>query len=263
MELKIDISNAHKIKQSSFHKHDQWEIIFYIEGDGFFCTPTNRYSFKRGSVFFVPPGVIHRSVSEEGFNNMYVRGNFEHLIMFDDLLTVEDNAEHDGEFFIHMLYRNRYRNSNYLSDLCTAYIHFLLQEAHFKNGVERTIHKICSQIAENAFDHNIDITQYLKNSGYAEDYIRMRFKEIIGMSPLKFLTKIRIERACTLLEMYKDQFSLMQVAEKCGYTDYVYFSKKFKQQVGISPQKYIETLTVQAPSLLTASESPQDRIPQK
>ncbi|MBQ3573155.1 MAG: AraC family transcriptional regulator, partial [Clostridia bacterium] len=28
--------------------------------------------------------------------------------------------------------------------------------------------------------------------------------------------------------------------EKCGYTDYVYFSRRFKKIVGKSPQKYME-----------------------
>ncbi len=37
---------------------------------------------------------------------------------------------------------------------------------------------------------------------------------------------------------YKNHFSLAEVAEKCGYTDYVYFSKKFKEKVGISPMLY-------------------------
>lgn len=242
MELKIDISNLQKVTHSSFHKHDQWEIIFYIEGTGSFCTPTAQYPFKPGTVFFIPPGLLHRSVSEDGFNNIYIRGDFEHLIMFEDLLCIEDNDLKDGEFLIRMIYRNRFGTSNYLSDLCTAYIHFLLQEATFQNGIEYTIHRLCARIAENAFDPNIDITQYLKDSGYAEDYIRMRFKEVTGMPPLKFLTKIRIERACTLFEMYKEQFSLMQVAEKCGYNDYVYFSKKFKQQTGMSPQKYMQSV---------------------
>lgn len=242
MEIKVGISNTQKVTQSSFHKHDQWEIIFYIEGTGHFCTPTEQFPFKPGTVFFIPPFLTHRSVSEDGFNNIYIRGAFEHLIMFENLLMVEDNLQKDGDFLIHMIYRNRFGNSNYLADLCTAYIHFLLQQATFQNNLDLTIHRICTHIAENAFDPGLDIAQYLRNSGYAEDYIRMRFKETVGIPPLKFLTKVRIEHACTLFEMYKDQFSLMQVAEKCGYTDYVYFSKKFKQQTGMSPQKYMRTI---------------------
>ena len=29
-----------------------------------------------------------------------------------------------------------------------------------------------------------------------------------------------------------------EIAEKCGYTDYVYFSRRFKQITGISPREY-------------------------
>lgn len=245
MELIIGISNTYKMKQCPFHHHKQWEILFFTEGNGFFYTQTGAIPFKPGSIFLIPPELSHRSVSEDGYVNITVQGNFENLIFFDELLTVEDNVHNDGRFLIDMINRNRYNDCNYLSVLCTTYIHFLLQEANFKNNIEKKIQQICSQIAENAYDPNIDVGLYLRNSGYAEDYIRMHFKRIVGMPPLKFLTKIRIERACALMEIYKDQVSLVQIAEKCGYTDYIYFSKKFKQQTGMSPQSYINILGVQ------------------
>ena len=31
-----------------------------------------------------------------------------------------------------------------------------------------------------------------------------------------------------------------EIAEKCGYTDYIYFSRKFKQITGKSPRAYME-----------------------
>jgi AraC-like DNA-binding protein len=38
---------------------------------------------------------------------------------------------------------------------------------------------------------------------------------------------------------YGKSVSLTEVAEKCGFTDYVYFSKKFKAVTGIAPRTYI------------------------
>ena len=75
-------------------------------------------------------------------------------------------------------------------------------------------------------------------SGYAEDYIRAHFKRITGKTPNEFLSGIRIKRACFLIETYRDSLSLSQISEQCGYTDYVYFSKKFKSVTGMSPKEY-------------------------
>ena len=39
-------------------------------------------------------------------------------------------------------------------------------------------------------------------------------------------------------DIYQDNLSLSEIAEKCGYLDYVYFSKKFKSVMGLSPREY-------------------------
>ena len=31
---------------------------------------------------------------------------------------------------------------------------------------------------------------------------------------------------------------LAQICEECGYVDYIYFSKKFKEVTGLSPREY-------------------------
>ena len=98
--------------------------------------------------------------------------------------------------------------------------------------------EIISEITDNFYDSNIDLGYILRRSGYAEDYVRAHFKKITGKTPTEFLTKIRIHHACYLIDIYRNSMSLSQIAEKCGYTDYIYFSRKFKQIKGISPQKY-------------------------
>lgn len=222
------------------HSHDQWEIIFYTEGSGTIHLHDSDHPFRPGTAIFVPPGTAHHSTTESHYTNIYIRGDFAHLIMFTEPVIISDNEHGDGALLIRMIYRNRYKNSNYVSDLCKTYIHYLLLESTLQNELSSAIHKIYEQIMANAFDSNIDVGFYLRNSGYAEDYIRMRFKETVGMSPLKFLTKIRIDHACLLLEMYKDRIPLTHIAERCGYTDYVYFSKKFKEMVGVAPQKFVK-----------------------
>ena len=37
---------------------------------------------------------------------------------------------------------------------------------------------------------------------------------------------------------YSENITLSQVAEQCGYTDYVYFSRRFRQITGLSPRQW-------------------------
>ena len=107
-----------------------------------------------------------------------------------------------------------------------------------KSDTFAAVEKITEAIKNHAFDSEINLTEILNKSGYAEDYIRDRFKAFMGMTPNKFLTKTRMERARYLIDIYGNTLSLAQIAERCGYTDYIYFSRKFKERYGMSPTTY-------------------------
>ena len=138
-----------------------------------------------------------------------------------------------------MIYTNRYSNHEYLTALINAFTHFLLQSIKMEDDIYIAINKIIETISSNFYDCNIKINALLKESGYAEDYIRAQFKKFTGKTPVEFLTVLRINHARYMIDLYKNSFPLAYIAEKCGYADYVYFSRKFKQVMGISPQKYM------------------------
>lgn len=102
--------------------------------------------------------------------------------------------------------------------------------------------KIANKISNEYSDSDISLSQILNESGYSEDYIREQFKCYTGKTPTEFLTTVRITHACYLMEIYGDSVTLAEISEQCGYTDYVYFSKKFKQVIGVSPRKYSKTI---------------------
>lgn len=64
------------------HKHETWEIMTYMTGKGYLYTPEMNYPFKPGTVILVPPGMMHGSVSEQGFKNISIGGDFDELILY-------------------------------------------------------------------------------------------------------------------------------------------------------------------------------------
>lgn len=61
------------------------------------------------------------------------------------------------------------------------------------------------------------------------------FERYTGLSPIQYLTEIRIRRAKELL---RSGISVAEVAERVGYLDNFYFSRVFKKQTGMSPTEY-------------------------
>lgn len=94
-------------------------------------------------------------------------------------------------------------------------------EQYFKNHIadEISIHDVAEQV-------NLNVS-----------YLSREFKKHRGISPIEYLTQLRIEKAKQLLldpanMMFKD------IATLVGYQNQYYFSKVFKLITGLTPTKY-------------------------
>lgn len=67
-------------------------------------------------------------------------------------------------------------------------------------------------------------------------YIQRSFRAVKGTTPLKYLHKLRIEEAKQLL--FNPALSIIEIALEVGYNDSSQFSVKFKENQGVSPTKY-------------------------
>lgn len=73
--------------------------------------------------------------------------------------------------------------------------------------------------------------EYLSPSRY-----RTVFKKDKGCPPQEYITRQKIQRACSLLS--DSQLEIRDIAEKCGYADRLYFQRIFKKETGITPAAY-------------------------
>ncbi|WP_018608377.1 GlxA family transcriptional regulator [Uliginosibacterium gangwonense] len=70
----------------------------------------------------------------------------------------------------------------------------------------------------------------------SERTLHRRLKELVNESPKAFITRVRIETACMLLD--NPGASIKQVATQCGYNDDTSFRRAFFQLIGMSPVDY-------------------------
>ena len=221
------------------HKGKEYEIVVYTKGSGIYCADDKEFNVSCGKITIVPPGVRHGMSEFDSIERVFVRGEFNQMFNFNSAIVISDNSRGEGLLLAKMIYENRYENPEYVSALVGAFIHFILQSIRMDDDVSLAIKEIINQITNNFYDSNLNVAELLEKSGYAEDYIRAQFKKYTGKTPVEFLTKVRISHASYLIDTYKNNISLSEVAEKCGYTDYVYFSRRFKQVAGMSPRQYM------------------------
>ncbi|QEE43477.1 helix-turn-helix transcriptional regulator (plasmid) [Rhizobium sp. WL3] len=72
--------------------------------------------------------------------------------------------------------------------------------------------------------------------GYSPFHFCRAFKAVTGLTPSRYQTMCRIERAKDLLQ--SSSLSISDIAETVGFTDTSYFARVFAREAGWSPQRW-------------------------
>ncbi len=73
-------------------------------------------------------------------------------------------------------------------------------------------------------------------AGMSRSAFAARFKELVGQTPLDYVTEWRMQKAVSLLK--ENDKKLVEVAQSVGYESDAAFSKAFKRLVGVTPGEY-------------------------
>ncbi len=237
MNLQIN-KTPDSTKTYPIHSHSNYEIMLYLEGSGNLLTDDAPYPFSPGSIIIVPPHTLHGSNSADNFCNISIGGDFGHILSVSKVTAVSDSALGEGAAIARLIYENRFSEGEYLEALVSSFLLFVASKQKSPDKLHEAVGKIAEEITKSAFSHDFTPTPCLSKYGFAEDYIRSKFTKITGRTPTEYLRQIRIKRACFLIDIYRDTLTLSEIAEMCGFLDYVYFSRIFKEYTGVSPREY-------------------------
>ena len=221
------------------HTHDFYEIMTVISGGGRFFTEDEEYDIGVGSIIVVCPGVSHGIASEENYKIISVSGRFEKLSCIDRCCVIQDNAKGEGKTLSELILFNRFNNEDYLNSLCDVFLKYVMLNVEYNiKNTTVSIYKIIAQMEKGFMNGDLSIGRLLDASGYTKDYIRNEFLKVIGMTPKKYLTAIRMKNAKALLDLYGEDMSIGEIAERCGILEPSVFSRIFKKYYGIAPTEY-------------------------
>ncbi len=71
-----------------------------------------------------------------------------------------------------------------------------------------------------------------------ESYFYKLFKEIHGISPKKYVIQLKVNHACDLLR--SERYTVTQIAYLCNFSDVYFFSRQFKEYVGVTPTQFVK-----------------------
>ena len=97
-------------------------------------------------------------------------------------------------------------------------------------------HAVKKYVDDHFMEQELSLDAISRALSYHKKYISTVFREACGVSLTEYLTTVRIQNACTLME--DGVTSVGEIAARCGFADSQYFSRVFKARMGVSPSAY-------------------------
>ncbi len=96
--------------------------------------------------------------------------------------------------------------------------------------------RLAKQYIREHFSEPITLEDVCDATGFSVSYFSMIFKKETGEGFAKYLTRLRIEHAKTLLQ--ETNYSVSDICARVGYSDLKHFTGTFKKATNLSPGQY-------------------------
>lgn len=112
-------------------------------------------------------------------------------------------------------------------------------EADYGSKEERFILQLNKIIAEHISDPDLDQQFICMEMGVSRALLYNKMKAITGAGAKEYITKIRIEKAKSLIET--TPLTIAEISDMTGFASQSYFSTAFKNYTGMTPSQYKQT----------------------
>ncbi len=107
-----------------------------------------------------------------------------------------------------------------------------------RHAIPKRIRRAVDVINHHYISPELSVAALASDANVSDVYFRREFRECIGMSPIEYITKVRLENAKALLDT--GVYPVSEVATRCGFDSISYFSQRFKKAFGMSPSEYMK-----------------------
>lgn len=236
-----------------------YTIISVMRGKGTSMMDGKRFRLGKGNCFAAAPGAVFEVDSDESEGLEICRLSFhvdrkasadqnvavgtdarENALLLGGKLNVQPFGQWSSmleELFLHREhsaglegYRQHIRLQELLYYLCER--NDKSSEQDPRHAVGRTIDDLHADITQ-----SISVKQLAEKANIGLRQYSYLFKELTGQSPVDYITELRINEAKKQLLVSNDH--LNTIARNAGFQDVYYFSRRFKQVVGMAPKHFV------------------------
>ena len=122
------------------------------------------------------------------------------------------------------------------ADLLSIFQIYMGQETSSGQPMESSYLRKAKDYVNRMYAQEISLTDIAGYLNLHPNYFSALFKKDCGMTFMEYLRKVRIEKACALMQ--QSNYKLYEIAEQVGYHDALQFNRAFHKETGVSPSEY-------------------------
>lgn len=255
-------------RKIAWHWHSALEIDYVEEGEIEYRMPDCSVILHKGEAVFINSDVLHtvsaktrggrlyahlfdRSLVGGAFGSIYMKKYVEpvlenlgpgvHVIRPDDIkrIRVIENM-----FRLADVYEKREEGYEFtVRSVLSELWYFLYRDIASAVPLRETGNRMDSariltmmRYVQEHYNEKISIEMIAESANISTRECGRCFRNKIGMSPGNYLNDYRVRSAAELLLSTDD--SIMEIAEKCGFSSGGYFAKSFFKMIGCTPREY-------------------------
>ena len=254
------------------HTHDFDELVFVLGGTGIHYTDDDEYPLVRGDVYVVRGNQAHGFKKNEKlnlvnilYNRSYfnkIKKEFAHINGFQALFVYEPKyrGRHKFETKLHLTTEQidellpliklfdkelTTEREGYAIAAESIFKLLVLEVSRFYSRMDLVRPKELYQITiaigymEKNFNKRISVPMLSDFIGMNRSAFYRSFKGMTGCSPIEFLLRIRIKKAAKMLAA-DPNLHITDVLTVCGFENSSYFTRQFKNIMGITPREFVK-----------------------
>ena len=210
-----------------------------VEGSVEYIFKDRSFIATSNSFFYLPKGSKYAMKIKERSKFICIDFDFNNSDSDGAVMITTDklNVKREFEFaFREWLENDPWKIARVMSTVYSLYTDAIKTSLGEVVKKKKTFSLALDIILERYTDPYFTVSEISEGIGISDVHLRRIFSASVGMSPIKYINYLRIEKAKNIL--LTTDYTVEKIAALCGFADQYYFSRIFSKAVGVPPSKY-------------------------
>ena len=238
--ISIKVLDIHSQKHRAQHvgKRNFYSLSYRYTGKIKIEAEGRQYISEAGSITFIPKKKGYRTEVLADTHMVAVHFDLAREVETEGVCVIEDKEGVLKPYFDRL--GATYTGAEPWDFDVMALFYQLLSELSVMDEAEHAVSPVAmlakKEIDKSFSQPSLAISSVSHQLGISDSYLRRVFRGVYGMSPMEYLTAVRIRCAKNLLE--SEFLSIDQIGALCGFQSVGYFIQCFRKETGETPGAY-------------------------